>query len=243
MTPHNDRLTTLRVFIGFFILLSVSVNLVAQTTDIWRFSSCAVKDGTTVYDERHEAEYRDGKIFRSRTDYLSPDGTPLAYIESFFTESLTAPSHIFVDYRTGFSHGTRYENGLPVLFAQEEGKAERSRVLTERSDGRALMVGCQGLFYYLQENFDQVREQRRIPVRLLITGPLDVYDFELEYLGEKDGVADLVLHISNRFLRLFAPKLEVRYDTVDKKMLYYRGLSNIQDDRGKLQTVEILYTY
>lgn len=243
MNLHSDRLPTGRLIVGVFLLLFASVTLVAQPTDLWRFSSRALKDGIPVYDERHEAEYRNGRIFRSRTDYLSPEGTPLAYIESFFAESLTAPSHVFVDYRTGFTHGTRYVNGLPVLFAQEKGKAERSRVLTERSDGRALMVGSQGLFYYLQEDFDQVRKQRKIPVRLLITGPLDVYDFELEYLGEKDGVADLVLHISNPFLRLFAPKLEVRYDAVNRKMLYYRGLSNILDDRGKLQTVEIVYAY
>ncbi len=234
---------TLRVVFSALFVLTTVASLAAQTTTIWRFSSRAVKDGRLVYDEKHEAEYRDGKIFRGRTDYLAPDGTPLAYIESFFTESLTAPSHIFVDYRNGFTHGTRYENGLPVLFAREQGKAERSRVLTERNNGRALMVGCQGLFYYLQEDFAVVREQRRIPVRLLITGTLDVYDFELEYKGEKDGVADLVIHISNRFLRLFAPKLDVKYDAVNKKMLYYRGLSNIQDDRGRLQTVEIVYTY
>lgn len=243
MRKHTGNLSTVRIVFCAAFVLSAFASLSAQPATIWRFSSRAEKDGRLVYDEKHEAEYRDGKIFRGRTDYLSPDGTPLAYIESFFTESLTAPSHIFVDFRNGFTHGTRYENGLPVLFAREQGKPERSRILTERNDGRALMVSCQGLFYYLQENFSVVREKRRIPVRLLITGTLDVYDFELEYRGEKDGVADLVIHISNRFLRLFAPKLDVKYDAVNRKMLYYRGLSNIQDDRGRLQTVEIVYTY
>lgn len=224
-------------------VLTAAAGAAAQDVQILRFSSEARFGGKITYLESHESEYRNGRIARARTDYLSPDGKPLAYIESFFAESLTAPRHVFEDYRSGVRHGVRYENGDTILFSRDPGQPEKTRNIGKGSAGSILMVGCQGLFYYLQENYPLVREKRRIPLQLLITGTLDIYDFELELKGEKDGIAEITIHISNWFLRLFAPKLDVRYDIDARRMLYYKGLSNILDDKGKIQTVEITYTY
>lgn len=215
----------------------------ARDAEILRFTSEARFDGKISYRENHESEYRDGRVVRARTDYLSTDGKPVAYIESFFAESLAAPRHVFEDFRSGVRHGVRYEGGDAILFSRDPGQPEKTRNIGKGSGPGILMVGCQGLFYYLQENYDLVREKRKVPLQLLITGTLDIYDFELELKGEKDGVAEITIHISNWFLRLFAPKLDVRYDIAAKRMLYYKGLSNILDDKGKIQTVEITYAY
>ncbi len=105
------------------------------------------------------------------------------------------------------------------------------------------MVGCQGFFYYLQENYQVLRERGKIPLKLLITGDLDIYDFRMELKEEKDGIAYINIRISNWFLRLFAPKLELQYNIAEKKLLYYKGISNILNDKRKLQNTEIFYTY
>ena len=65
----------------------------------------------------------------------------------------------------------------------------------------------------------------------------------MELKEEKDGIAFINIRISNWFLRLFAPKLELRYDIAEKKLLYYKGISNILDDKRKLQNAEIFYKY
>lgn len=237
------RRTVIRRALALAAVLWTAALVPAQETGVLRFTSEARFGGKISYLERHESEYRDGRVVRARTDYLAPDGKPLAYIESYFAESLAAPGHVFEDFRSGVRHGVRYEGGNAILFSRDPGQTEKVRNIGKGGGSGILMVGCQGLFYYLQENYDKVREKRKVPLQLLITGTLDIYDFELELKGEKDGVAEITIHISNWFLRLFAPKLDVRYDIGAKRMLYYKGLSNILDDKGKIQTVEITYNY
>ncbi len=242
-SPHPTRGGEMRRAFALTAVLLAAAGAAAQDVRILRFTSEARFGGKITYLESHESEYRDGRVTRARTDYLAPDGKPVAYIESYFAESLAAPRHVFEDYRSGVRHGVRYEGGDAILFSRDPGQPEKTRNIGTGPAGSTLMVGCQGLFYYLQENYPLVREKRKIPLQLLITGTLDIYDFELELKSEKDGIAEITIHITNRFLRLFAPRLDVRYDTVAKRMLYYKGLSNILDDKGKIQTVEITYTY
>jgi len=251
MNPSISGTRKIAAALSVALLAGTSGSLAAQSAGsaaenkILRFSSVATRGGMVSYVEKHESEYRDGKIYRARTDYLRENGEPLAYIESCFTESLAAPAHVFEDYRNGFHHGVRYEKGAAVLFSFDPGTDEKEnrKEVALTGDGEILMVGCQGLFYYLQEYYQEAKLKGRVPLKLLITGTREVYDFELEVRGERNGVAELTIHIQNRFLRLFAPKLEVRYDIGKKRMLWYKGLSNIQDDRGKIQTVEIVYDY
>ncbi|MDX9802188.1 MAG: hypothetical protein RBT69_12730 [Spirochaetia bacterium] len=232
--------------IAFILILSAVQGAFAQTdrdVEILSFSSEAFSKDRIVYREKHEAEYRSGRIARAKTDYISESGETLAYIESFFNDSLTAPAHVFEDFRFKDRHGARYEAGDVILFTVREGGKEETRNVGKDFGSSVLMVGCQGFFYYLQENYQVLRERGKIPLKLLITGDLDIYDFEMELKDQIDGIAYINIHISNWFLRLFAPKLELRYDIADKKLLYYKGLSNILDEKRKLQNVEIFYKY
>ena len=234
------------IFIAFLLISAAAQGASAQTggdAEILRFTSEAFSKGRIVYREKHEAEYRSGRIARAKTDYISESGETLAYIESFFNDSLTAPAPVFGDFRFSHRPGARFEAGDVILFTVREGGEEETRNVGKDFGSSVLMVGCQGFFYYLQENYQVLKERGKIPLKLLITGNLDIYDFEMELKDEKDGIAYINIHISNWFLRLFAPKLELRYDIAGKKLLYYKGLSNILDEKRKLQTVEIFYKY
>ncbi len=234
------------IFIAFFLTAAALYSAAAQTegdVEILNFTSEAVSKGRIIYREKHEAEYRNGRIARAKTDYISEDGKTIAYIESFFNDSLTAPAHVFEDFRFGDRHGARYKDGDVILFSVIEKGEEETRNVGRDFGPSVLMVGCQGFFYYLQENYQVLREKGKIPLKLLITGNLDIYDFRMELKEEKDGIAFINIRISNWFLRLFAPKLELRYDIAEKKLLYYKGISNILDDKRKLQNAEIFYKY
>jgi hypothetical protein len=60
--------------------------------------------------------------------------------------------------------------------------------------------------------------------------------------GEEKGLLKFVMKTQSAILRLFAPKLEVWYSP-EGKLMRYRGLSNLSDDKGNNQNVEITYTY
>jgi hypothetical protein len=51
------------------------------------------------------------------------------------------------------------------------------------------------------------------------------------------------VEIDSWVLRLFAGSLDVEYDRASRRLLRYRGLSNLTDARGDNPEVEITYAY
>jgi hypothetical protein len=203
------------------------------------------KKGEVVYRERHVAEFdEEGRILRAKTDYLDVSGEVIGVMESDFTAALTAPDYSYRDLRDGSEHGIRVDAGEFVLFKKNpDGSEETRRIESGDFDEGTLLVGCQGLHYYLIDHLEEVENRKKIPIMFLIPGKLDAYAFTMYHRGEKDGVVDLEIKISNFLLRLFAPKLDIRYREADRRLLRYFGLSNIATDDGKLQTVSIEYQY
>jgi len=202
-------------------------------------------DGQIAYVEKHEVIFDDaGRLLEAKTLYESPAGKPIATMQSDFRESLTVPAHTVKDFRTGNVQGLRRENGEIVLFYQDAGKPERTRTLTEKDAGNRILVGCQGLNYYLLGNLERLDPKANLPLRFLIPGKLDYYDFNLKRTGESaDGIVAFEISIQDWFLRLFAPKLYVKYDKTAKHLIWYQGLSNITNEQGDPQCVTITYAY
>jgi len=74
---------------------------------------------------------------------------------------------------------------------------------------------------------------------------LDYYDFKMKKVKEskEEGIVEFEIAVQNWFLKLFAPKLFVKYDKIKKHIVWYKGISNIKDDLGKNQIVTITYKY
>ena len=202
-------------------------------------------DGKIAYIERHEVLFDGtGKLLQATTHYQDPTGRPIADLQSDFRDSLTVPTHVIRDFRTGNLQGLRREGEKIILFDEDPGKPERTRILNTKDAGDRILVGCQGLNYYLLGNLESLDPETKLPLRFLIPGKLDYYDFTLQKTGESaDGIVDFEIAIENWFLRLFAPKLYVKYDKKEKHLVWYRGLSNITNEKGETQVVTITYKY
>lgn len=233
---------------AFVIFTFISCSANCDSTSVEKTENYlgeASKDGKIVYLENHHVSYGpDGKLLTAVTDYISKEGKKLARLESDFRESLTVPSHTVVNYRTGNEQGIRREGNKLILFDRNPGQGERTKVIEEKDKDDHILVGCQGLNYYLLGNMASTISKKHLPLRFLIPGKLDFYDFELEFVREAEkNIFEFEVTIQNFFLKLFAPKLFVRYDGLNKRLLDYRGLSNITDEKGELQSVSIQYHY
>ncbi len=230
--------------IGLLIILGIPG--ITAGLSVERYSGRALdKRGNLVYEERHQAYFSEKRRIQKATSrYYRPDGTLIGVLESDFSKLLTAPDYYYKDLRTSSEHGLRLEGDAFVLFRKDGNGQEESRVLKrEQFDQAALVVGCQGLHYYLIQHMKEVEKRRKIPIKFLIPGDLDYYNFTLYYKGERDGLVDIEIKVANLFLRLFAPTLDVRYRRSDGRLLSYFGVSNIVADDGALQTVSIQYQY
>ncbi len=211
----------------------------------WQYWGIAKdKKGHIVYKEYHLVELsQDGQVLKAQTQYKDDKDNLIALLSSDFSRSLTAPVYDFKDLRIEELHGVRYEGEEIVLYKKSKNKNEEIKKLGKEKDENILVVGCQGLHYYLQDNLNQVRNKKNIPLKFLIPGDLDSYHFKMETKEDQAGLLNMEIKVSTLFLRLFAPKLIVQYNPETKKLVKYEGLSNIKDARGRLQNVTIEYIY
>ena len=234
-----------------FILCSfvAGVVMVAQSAVAFRdltYEGVATNArGQVLYIEKHKAEFSaTGKVLRATTNYVRANGELIGVMKSDFRKAVTAPDYLFRDLRNGSEHGIRLTEKEIILYQRDrEGQEYQKAYRPSEFDEGVLLVGCQGLHYYLIDHLEEVRRREKIPIKFLIPGKLDYYSFIMYYQGENNGIVKLKIQVGNLFLRLFVPALEVHYRKSDRKLLKYFGVSNLLDDKGGLQKVSIEYNY
>lgn len=202
------------------------------------------KDGTSVYQERHEVVFVDQRVQTAKSQYLDPSGRLIGVMSSNFSNRITIPDYEYYDLRTGLSHGIKLTGDKITLWRKgKDGKIENSEFFESKFQRETLLVGCQGLHYYLIENLKFVKERETIPVVYFIPGKLDYYKFTLKMDREDEEYIYFKLSIDNFFLRLFTSSLDLKYRKSDRRLVQFSGLSNITNDRDQMQNVVIDYKY
>ncbi len=198
-------------------------------------------EGRVVYIEKHTVTQKDGVIQKAETDYVTKDGKLIATLKSDFSKSVALADHEFYDARFERRYGVRWDNGKPWMWDQKKGEAEEKEEVTKDLAPGKLIIGGQGLHYYMSPRLEEFKK-KETPIAILIPGKLDWYSFLVTYEGVDQGWDKFVIKTQSAILRLFAPKLEVWY-SADGKLRKYRGLSNLPDADGGNQQVEIIYQY
>jgi hypothetical protein len=223
------------------VALLLSLNLfAAEKTSL--YTGVATKEGKTIYIEKHEvAENEKGDVLRAKTTYSTPEDKVIATLTSDFAQSITNAEHEMHDLRTERRYGVRWKNGQAYMWDKKtDKKEEREEIGKDFADGK-LVIGGQGLHYYMRSRLKEFAK-KEVAIAILIPGKLDWYSFLVVPAGEEKGLLKFVMKTQSAILRLFAPKLEVWYSP-EGKLMRYRGLSNLSDDKGNNQNVEITYTY
>jgi hypothetical protein len=221
---------------GIFI-----TGVVYSETQVYRGEAKA--EGKKVYEEFHTAEFDKNKIISSVTEYKSPSGKILGILKNNYSKSLNAPEHTMEDPVHKNTHGLRYEGDHLILFNQDAGKKEETKKLDKDDLKGKLVVGGQGLHYYLVANLEEVIRKGELELKFLIPGRLDAYNFYLKVVKKSADNVEIDIAIDNWLLKLFAPKLKLIYDRKNPRLLKYSGLSNITDEKKDMMNVDIIYFY
>lgn len=224
------------------ILVSISTQAELRTE---KYTSLANEiNGSSAYLEKHEVTFKGRQVHSANTKYLNTKGEIIGEMTSDFTKMITIPDYQYKDLRTGVSHGIKLEGEKVVLWNQsKDGKTSESTFYKNKFPQGTLLVGCQGLHYYLIEKLDQVKEKKTIPIAYFIPGKLDYYNFTLKLDREDEEYLYLTLSIDNFFLKLFASSLDLKYRKSDRRLIQFTGLSNITNDKDQMQSVVINYNY
>jgi hypothetical protein len=233
-------LRTLPALLVALAPLAAAQAAASASPSVERFTGIARDgNGTLVYREDHEV-LRDGaRLLSARTIYTDPAGRTLATLLTDFSGDAFAPTHVFEDARTGEVEAVaRAGAGLELR------AGGRAKVVAPPSDPGRRLVSGQGLDRLVQARLAEVAAGTRLELAYAIPGRLDTYELRVRALGDASGPTVRVrAEFSSWILRLLAPSLDVEYDRETRRLLRYRGISNLTFDGGENPQVDIVYAY
>lgn len=189
-----------------------------------------------VYIERHNGRYKKGRIQHSVNEYFDTNNRKIAELVSDYSKSLEMPTYVFRDLRTGYSEGLRLEGGKYYIFKKYSGKSEDKVLVGNKNN----VFSCQGWHYYILNNLKKFANNE-LRLKLVIPSRLDIYNFKIRQLDVSSNIAHLRLEFDSWIFRLFAPNLDLYYDTKNRRLVKYYGPSNIESKDGEVQNVHIFY--
>jgi hypothetical protein len=224
------------VIVTSLLMVSSSASLAAEREVHW--GEARNEQGELVYREKHSVTREGGRVITSLTEYYGPTGRLLATMESDYSRNLSMPTYVFEDLRRGYREGLRDENGEYIIFQKTKDGDEETKAVTDTED----VFSCQGWHYYLVNNLAAL-ERENVELNLILPSELKAFPFEIQRVRSQGDRVEAVLKLDHWLFRYFAPTLKLVYDSKSKKLVEYRGISNILDSEGKRQDVRIVYRY
>ena len=224
------------VIVTSLLIVLSSASLAAETEVHW--GEARNEQGELVYKEKHSVTREGGRVITSLTEYISPAGQVIATMESDYSQNISMPTYVFEDRLRGYREGLRKEDGEFIIFKQKRGSKEEEGAVTSTED----VFSCQGWHYYLVNNLAAL-EQENVELNLILPSELKALPFEIQQVRSAGDRVEAVLKFNHWLFRYFAPTLRLVYDSKSKKLVEYRGISNILDGKGDRQDVRIVYRY
>lgn len=201
-----------------------------------------IKSKNSLYIEHHTELYnRD--IQQKTTHYLSLTGDTIARREMTFNDDLTKPDFILEDLRSGYLESAELigDNKVKVSTRESRNSKLENKVLTIPGD----FVIDAGLTYFFRKNWDRLLKSEKIDFYFITPSKLDYFKFRVYSIGMTNyagiNALKIRLEVSSWILRQFVDPVDIIYSMDDKEILYYEGISNINDNKGKSLQVIIDY--
>ncbi|NRA46171.1 MAG: hypothetical protein HRU09_14555 [Oligoflexales bacterium] len=230
------HMRVLLIVLSLFIAHKEGIGSEAKSNKQMQATAFEKDTKKVLYTEKHSLIYDDNKLLSSHTRYFDPNGKLIAEMKSDYRRSLMMPTYVFEDHRLGSKEGLELRDGKYYIFNENSDKKREEKVIKDPKG----IFSCQGWHYYIVENIEQI-ESKDLSLNLLFPSKLDYYSFDLQKQASEGSTLELSLEFSNWFIRLFAPRLDITYDPVQKKLLSYLGPSNILDTEGDIQYVKVVY--
>ena len=209
--------------------------------EVDRFSGVAHgRDGAVAYREDHEVRRIGARPLQAVTTYRAPSGEVLAVLRTDFSRSPYAPDYAFEDRRRSAVEAVEVSERGATLVAG----SRRTTVALPGDPARPLVTG-QGLDRLVRARLADLVRGEELRVAFAIPSRQATYDFRVRALpAAPDAPTVLVrVEIDSWVLRLFASSLDSEYDRATGRLVRYRGLSNLLDERGDNPEVVITYAY
>jgi hypothetical protein len=162
--------------------------------------------------------------------YRCADGTPFARKEIDYSRSSIVPAFSFTDIRFNYQEGLRWQKSSPELWVVRN--AQRQQKLLNNASN---LVADAGFDEFIKSRWPALTAARRQSLQFAVPARLTSYGFTLQRVNSlpfhKEPAENFVLGLDS-WLGFIAPNIELTYSATSKRLLRFKGLSNILDDRG-----------
>lgn len=185
-------------------------------------------NGRLLYREEHLIQSR-GKVPSERVVlYRCPDGTAFARKRVDYSGSQTAPSFSLTDARDGYREGMKRAGGGEQTWSG-------SKIASIDGDAATLIADA-GFDEFLRLRWDTLLAKKSMPIDFVVPSFGKAMAFNVNSLGRKtiDGTAVQSFRLKlDGLLGLVAPTIDVAYNSSDRSLRRFTGVSNIRSDAGK----------
>jgi len=200
--------------------------------------------GRFLYTEVHKQVIENDRWVGGTITYFGPDGSRIGHKTLDFRKDPYVPV-----YRLELAAGGGYVEGITAISddtieLQKKGY-NSAKLRTASVKRRGTMVADSGFHSFLRDRFDDLVAGKTVPFTFVVSGELDTFKFRAQRIadGSFEGKPAVRLQVEpNTLLRLLAEPLEVLYEPERRKLLEYRGVSNLHDPRTfEAYRVRIIY--
>ncbi len=181
-------------------------------------------DGALIYEEHHLVRFDGEQPAERLVTYRCTDGQAFARKQVDYGDPLFAPSFRLDDHRFGYVEG--FADGAAFVRAGSAADEEREAIKA----GAALVVDA-GFDEFVREHWDELQEGKAVPLEFLVPSRLSSYKFKLRKVRPEDmfGTPTSVFELAvSGLLGWFADPLEVGYRDSDRRLMHFKGLTNIR---------------
>ncbi len=184
-----------------------------------------------LYTESHWTASENNALKNRTVVYRCADGTPFARKEISYTRSTLAPEFSFTDIRFNYQEGLRWQKDKPELWFMRNAQSQQ-KLLTNASN----LVADAGFDVFVKSHWPALAAGRRQTLQFAVPSRLTSYGFNLQRVNSlpynKEPAQRFMLGLDS-WLGFIAPNIELTYSTNNKRLLRFKGLSNILNDQGE----------
>ncbi len=208
--------------------------------DVQRHDGIAYRRGSedVVYRESHW-RYREAGQPRRLVLYRCADGQPFARKQLSGAADTAAPDFDFVDERDGYREGVRRSAGAREVYWQPSAASPEQR---ESVNLGADAVVDAGFDAFIRTNWTELVEDRPQMATFLL--PSDFNFLQLVVRKTSTSGDGSTTQFSLRAAAWYAfalPEITLTYRNSDQRLVRFAGISTIRDERGRRQSVDVVF--
>lgn len=201
-----------------------------------------LEGGELLYVEKHVETLEKGRLAEREVRYEDPAGQLIAEKLVRYDESPVAPSFEMTDFRVGLREGAEVDAGSVVLFSGPTNERDRRRSV-RRPRGAVIDAGFD---VFMRDNFEAVVSGERVEFNFAVPALRRFFRFQLVPQGEVSYRGETAFLVKMRpaaaLLRLAVDPIELVYSQ-DGRLLEFRGLANVCDEKGDRYKARIVFDY